>query len=416
MKAVGLVVEYNPFHNGHLYHIKEAKSETRSEVAVAVMSGSFLQRGEPAVVSKWARTKMALASFADVVVELPYIFAVQKAETFAEGAVAILNELGCASLFFGSEHGDIEAFLNTAAHTIEHEDGLNEEAKKQIAFGLSYPQAMAKAFRAVTGDGRNIVDLSKPNNILGFHYVKAIVQKQYSMKPETVKRRSSGYHDSAFPEADRIASATSIRKSIFETGSLANSRFYLPKPSIDELNEYARTFGMWHSPEDYFPFLKYSLHTMDTEELKGIYEVEEGLEHRAKKAIRKAGSFKEYMELLKTKRYTWTRLQRMNTHILTKTKKADVKRMLNEPYPAYIRLLGMTKKGQAYLAEKKKSLSVPLITKTGSFSHPSLQLDIKAGQVYSAPLKEPERTMLTEQEYSLSPIRYDEDSRIFLRK
>lgn len=145
MKAVGLVVEYNPFHNGHLYHIKEAKSETRSEVAVAVMSGSFLQRGEPAIVSKWARTKMALASFADVVVELPYIFAVQKAETFAEGAVSILNELGCSSLFFGSEHGDIEAFLNTAAHTIEHEDRLNEETRKQIAFGLSLPASDGKS-------------------------------------------------------------------------------------------------------------------------------------------------------------------------------------------------------------------------------------------------------------------------------
>ena len=157
-------------------------------------------------------------------------------------------------MFFGSEHGDIEAFLNTAAHTIEHEDRLNEEARKQIAFGLSYPQAMAKAFRSVTREGGNIVDLSKPNNILGFHYVKAIMQKQLSMKPETVKRRSSGYHDSTFPEADRIASATSIRKSIFETGSLADSRFYLPKTTVDELDEYARTFGMWHSPEDYFPF------------------------------------------------------------------------------------------------------------------------------------------------------------------
>ncbi|WP_077736881.1 nucleotidyltransferase [Bacillus sonorensis] len=415
MKAVGLVVEYNPFHNGHLFHIKEAKAQTGSDVAVAVMSGSFLQRGEPAIVSKWARTKMALMSHADIVVELPYAFAVQKAETFAAGAVSILNELGCRSLFFGSEHGDIDAFIQTVRFTAKHGDALDGEVKKHIAVGLSYPAAMAKAFQTVA-ENRPTLDLSKPNNILGFHYVKTILEKHFQMKPETVKRRSSGYHDSILPEKSQIASATSIRKSMLENGSLAESSFYLPEASKDELNEYLRTFGLWHSPEDYFPFLKYSLYTMDTEELAGVYEVEEGLEHRVKKAIRKAGSFMEYMELLKTKRYTWTRLQRMNTHILMKAKKSAVHSILAENRPAYIRLLGMTKKGQAYLASQKKSLCVPLITKIGSFTHPSLQLDIRAGRVYSAPLKEPEQTKLTEQEYSLSPIRFDEDSRIFLRK
>ncbi|KAA6452975.1 nucleotidyltransferase [Bacillus swezeyi] len=415
MKAVGLVVEYNPFHNGHLYHLKEAKAQTESDVAVAVMSGSFLQRGEPAIVSKWARTKMALMSGADIVVELPYAFAVQKAETFAKGAVSILNELGCRSLLFGSEHGNIQAFTTTAAYTMKHEETLNQEVKKQISMGLSYPAAMAKAFQTVA-EGERMLDLSKPNNILGFHYVKTIMCERFRMEPKTVKRRSSDYHDSFLPQTSQIASATSIRKSLLEKGSLKDSRSFLPEASADELNEYARIFGLWHSPEDYFPFLKYSLYMMDTDELSQIYEVEEGLEHRVKKAIRKAGSFLEYMELLKTKRYTWTRLQRMNTHILTKTTKADIYRILGERRPPYLRLLGMTKKGQAYLADKKKSLSVPLITKIGSFSHPSLRLDIKAGQVYSAPLKEPEQTMLTEQEYSLSPIRYDEDSRTFLRK
>lgn len=415
MKAVGVVVEYNPFHNGHLYHLKEAKAQTESDVAIAVMSGFFLQRGEPAIVSKWARTKMALASHADLVVELPYAFAVQKAETFAEGAVSILGELQCGSLFFGSENGDIDTFLKAAAYTMKHKKALDEEVKQQISTGISYPAAMAKAFRAVTDGG--MLDLSKPNNILGFQYVKTILEKDIQMKPATVKRLSSNYHDAHFPEgSSRIASATSVRKSMLDQGSLASASSFLPETSVHELKEYARTFGLWHSAEDYFSFLKYTLHTMDMEELRGIYEVEEGLEHRIMRAIRTAGSFLEYMELLKTKRYTWTRLQRMNTHILTRTKRTDIRRILSEERPAYIRLLGMTKKGQAYLSKKKKQLCVPLITKIGSFSHPSLSLDVKAGKVFSAPLKEPARSMLTEQEYSLSPIRYDEDRREFLRK
>ncbi|MGR3206381.1 nucleotidyltransferase [Bacillus glycinifermentans] len=415
MKAVGVIVEYNPFHNGHLYHIKEAKAQTHSDVAIAVMSGYFLQRGEPAIVSKWARTKMALKSHADIVVELPYAFAVQKAETFAEGAVSILGELQCTSLFFGSENGDIDSFLDTAIYTIKHKDELDEEVKRHISTGMSYPAAMAKAFHNVS-DGTRALDLSKPNNILGFHYVKAILQDDIGMKPATLTRLSSDYHDIDLPEGpSHIASATSIRKSILKTMSLSDSSSFLPEASAEELEEYAGTFGLWHSPENYFPFLKYSIHTMDTKELEGIYEVEEGLEHRIAKAIRTARSYSEYMEQLKTKRYTWTRLQRMNTHILTRAKKADIRSILAEKRPSYIRLLGMTKKGQAYLSKKKKELRVPLITKIGAFSHPSLDLDIKAGRVYSAPLKEPAQTMLTGQEYSLSPVIYDEENRTFLR-
>ncbi|NPC92458.1 nucleotidyltransferase [Bacillus sp. WMMC1349] len=415
MKAVGVVVEYNPFHNGHLFHIKQALSQTRSDVAIAVMSGFFLQRGEPAIVSKWSRTKMALTSHVDIIVELPYVFAVQKAEIFATGAVALLNELGCSSIFFGSENGDPDAFVQTATYMLEHQQALHQEVKKQVSSGMSYPSAMTKAFSVIT-NGEHTLDLSKPNNILGFHYVKAILENDFQMKPVTVKRLSSEYHDALLPEmSGNIASATSIRKSMIEKGVLSDSSFFLPESSVKELNDYMRTFGLWHSPEHYFSFLKYNLQTMDLEELQQIYEVEEGLEHRVKKVIQKAGSFLEYMELLKTKRYTWTRLQRMNTHILTRTKKAVVHQILTETHPRYIRLLGMTKKGQAYLAKKKKELGIPLITKIGSLSNPSLHLDIKAGQVYSAPLHEPARTRLTEAEYSLSPLRYDEDNGLFLR-
>ncbi|MBT2573472.1 nucleotidyltransferase [Bacillus sp. ISL-51] len=413
MKAVGLVVEYNPFHNGHRYHAEQAKISTGSSVAAAVMSGHFLQRGEPAAVSKWARTKMALENGVDLVIELPYMYAVQKAEIFARGSVSLLHQLGCSSLFFGSENGRIEPFIEAAESFGREEQNYNIIVKEELKKGVSYPAAASKAFSAIFKEN-NMLDLSKPNNILGFHYVTAIQAAGSSMKPYTTARIASQYHDAELPDTNsRIASATSIRKAMIEKGSAAVEDF-LPEASARELNTYHTTYGLWHTAEDYFSYVKYSLSTLSPQELSQIYEVEEGLEHRILRIIRQARSYHEMMELLKTKRYTWTRLQRMNTHILTRTKKEDMHKLLKPSAAPYIRLLGMTKKGQAYLAGKKKELSAPLVSKLSSISHPALDLEIKAGRIYSLPIKEPLRTMFDRQEFSQAPIRYDEDEKRFL--
>ncbi|NTU26412.1 nucleotidyltransferase [Bacillus tequilensis] len=413
MKAVGLVVEYNPFHNGHLYHAQTAKRQTGCDIAVAVMSGHFLQRGEPAVVSKWARTKMALQSGVDLVIELPYLYAVQKAEIFARGSVSLLNKLECEALFFGSEHGDIEPFLQTAKLIEEHRHAFDQCIKKELKKGASYPAAAAIAFSSILHT-ENALDLSKPNNILGYHYVTSILSGSYPMKPFTTARVSSDYHDVDLPESEKhIASATSIRKAMIEQNLEACLRF-LPAASARELARYRKSFGLWHTLESYFSYLKYSLSTVTAQELQQIYEVEEGLEHRILRSIRNASSYQEFMKLLKTKRYTWTRLQRMNTHILTRTKKQDMHKLLDDEEVPYIRLLGMTKKGQAYLSQTKKTLSVPLVSKLSSFSHPALDLDIKASRIYSLPIEEPLRTEFDLQEYGHAPIRYDEDEQCFL--
>ncbi|MCY8547368.1 nucleotidyltransferase [Bacillus vallismortis] len=412
MKAVGLVVEYNPFHNGHLYHAQTAKRQTGCDTAVAVMSGHFLQRGEPAVVSKWARTKMALQSGIDLVIELPYLYAVQKAEIFARGSVSTLNKLGCEALFLGSENGDIAPFLETAKLIDEHKDTFDQCVKEELKKGASYPAAAAIAFRSILHT-ENALDLSKPNNILGYHYVTSILSGGYSMKPSTTARISSDYHDADLPEGENhIASATSIRKAMFEQSLEACLRF-LPDTSVSELAHYRKSFGLWHTPESYFSYLKYSLSIVTAQELQQVYEVEEGLEHRILRSIRKASSYQEFMQLLKTKRYTWTRLQRMNTHILNRANKQEMHNLLADKEVPYIRLLGMTKKGQAYLAEKKKALSVPLVSKLSSFSHPVLDLDIKASKIYSLAIEEPLRTEFDLQEYGHAPIRYDEDEQRF---
>lgn len=232
------------------------------------------------------------------------------------------------------------------------------------------------------------------------------------MKPCTTARISSDYHDADLPEGENhIASATSIRKAMIEQNLDACLRF-LPAASARELAHYRKSFGLWHTSESYFSYLKYSLSTVTAQELQQVYEVEEGLEHRILRSIRKASSYQEFMELLKTKRYTWTRLQRMNTHILTRTKKQDMHKLLKDEEVPYIRLLGMTKKDRL-IYRKKKALSVPLVSKLSSFSHPALDTDIKASRIYSLPIEEPLRTEFDLQEYGHAPIRYDEDEQRF---
>lgn len=415
MKAVGLVVEYNPFHNGHAYHLQEAKVQTESDVAIAAMSGPFVQRGEPAIVSKLARTRMALQNGVDVIVELPYVYATQKAETFAEGAVAILDSLGCHSLFFGSESGNIHSFLEAASKYNANRPNIDELTQAFLKEGFSYPKAMSLALKDAFASEQT-VDLSKPNNILGFHYVKAIADKKLGLVPATSKRISAGFHDAVLPaEKNNIASATSVRNKLLHEIHTKSIEYFLPDGAVRELNAYYDSYYIWHSFESYFPFLKYRLSTMTNLELKRIYEVEEGLENRILKAIKHALSFQEYMEALKTKRYTWARLQRMTVHILTNTTKADVKEALFESYVPYIRLLGLSLRGQAYLSSIKKDLKAKVVSKASSFSHPSLELDFKASRVYGSAIAEPLQTKFSREEFANLPVLYDEKDKTFLR-
>lgn len=214
MKAVGIIVEYNPFHNGHSYHLQAAKEVAQADIVIAVMSGNFLQRGEPALVSKWYRTKMALLGGVDIVIELPYQFASQKAETFANGAISILDAIGCQALCFGSESGNISSFLETIDFLAVNQDIYDENIKRFIQTGVSYPKALSLSFQAMSSTN-HLVDLAKPNNILGYQYIKALKQQKSLIKPLTIRRKNADYHDEHFA-TETIASATSIRKALFQ--------------------------------------------------------------------------------------------------------------------------------------------------------------------------------------------------------
>ncbi|MEH7234885.1 nucleotidyltransferase [Bacillus sp. JJ1562] len=413
MKAVGVIVEYNPFHNGHRYHLDETKKKTNADCMIAVMSGNFLQRGEPALVSKWARTKMALEAGVDIVIELPYAFATQKAQNFANGAISLLSALHCEKVCFGSENGTINDFEATVEFLKNNQQTYDQTTRQYLKEGYSYPKAASLAYSSLSNHD-TYVDLSKPNNILGYHYVKAIYDQNSSMNAETIMRTSAGYHDETFSH-ESIASATSIRKTLFSTEkNIEEIKDYLPTSSAKWLTSYYEENQLFHRWEEYFTLLKYKLLTSTSSELANIYEAEEGIENRLLANISEATSFQDFMEKIKTKRYTWTRLQRLCVHILTNTTKKQLKPINDNPVATYIRLLGMSQKGQKYLNHVKKNVELPILSKATGFSDELFTLDWKAVQTYLAIFPEPLRTQLLRQEYANPPIRYNEEQRVFL--
>ncbi|WP_257129224.1 nucleotidyltransferase [Bacillus cereus] len=393
--------------------MQETKKLTQSDIIIAVMSGPFLQRGEPALISKWYRTKMALANGVDLVVELPYVFATQKAETFANGAISILNALHVSEICFGSEDGQIENFYNTISVQKNEEETFNCLVKQFMDAGNSYAKATSDAFSHILTSEKNIA-MSQPNNILGFQYIKAILSQNSSIQAQTIKRFASHYHDETFND-QHIASATSIRKQLFsEEGSFTTIEPFLPQANASLLANYKQNYGILHNWEQYFSFFKYKLMTMSPGDLRHIYEIEEGLEHRILSKIQNSSSFYSFMEALKTKRYTWTRLQRACTHILTNTTKEEIRSANIEQHAPYIRLLGMSQKGQTYLSKNKKKIELPILTHTKTFDHAALDIEKKANSVYFSIMHEPLRTQLLKQDITHHPIRYDETTTKFL--
>ncbi|HDX9589432.1 TPA: nucleotidyltransferase [Bacillus pseudomycoides] len=413
MKASGIVVEYNPFHNGHAYHMQQTKKLTNADIIIAVMSGPFLQRGEPALVSKWARTQMALANGVDIVVELPYAFATQKAETFANGAISILDALRVSEVCFGSESGNIEHFYNTVTLRQTEQNTFHSLIQQYSKTGMSYAKATSEAFSSLQ---KNIttIDISEPNNILGMHYIEAIIKQKSLMKASTITRFASHYHDETFQD-ERIASATSIRKQLFNNQENFSTIIpFVPKITKLFLEQYKHSYHLLHNWEHYFHFLKYKLLTMSPSQLQNIYEVEEGLEHRILSSIQEATSFTKFMEVLKTKRYTWTRLQRICTHILTNTTKEEMYKAHVEQHAQYIRLLGMSQKGQAYISAIKKQITLPLLSHAKTFQHPLLDIDRKASSAYCSILQGSLCSEMIKRDITQHPVRFNEIQHIFL--
>ncbi|MCP8616621.1 nucleotidyltransferase [Salirhabdus salicampi] len=396
MNGCGVIVEYNPFHNGHLYHLQSSLKESKKDCLIAVMSGNFLQRGEPAIIDKWNRAEAALKSGVDIVVELPYVFAVQHADLFAKGAILTLEALQTDVVCFGSEQGVITPFIAAYEQYEAQKHHFQEQVQKGLTYGLSFPESSRQAYETI-GLTNEAIDLTQPNNILGFSYVKAIYDYNTNIKPKTIKRTKSGYHDEVI-EHD-IASATSIRKELLSEQLITNVvRKTIPTETEEALSKYKDMTHLWHDWEAYFPFLQYKVHTASLQELADIHGMDEGLQYRLKKTVGQVTSFHNWMKKLKTRRYTWTRLQRIFVHLLTNTKKSEIQSIQIDKQAPYIRVLGMNKKGREYINERKKSINIPIFTPLQGAHHPYIDIEERAIDSYYLPIKPSVRQTLKQRD------------------
>ncbi|MET3288427.1 UNVERIFIED_CONTAM: putative nucleotidyltransferase [Brevibacillus sp. OAP136] len=405
MKTVGLVVEYNPLHNGHYYHYTEAKRVTGADACVIVMSGNFLQRGEPALLSKWARAEMALQAGIDLVIELPLPYSCATAELFALGAVSVLDRIGVVdSLCFGSESGEISWISDLAELLADEPEAFSLSLKAHLAKGLSYPTAYARAASELLDrDGSPDADLASPNNILGLNYLLALKRLGSRIQPATIKRQKAGYHQTTITDA-QIASATAIRKLIFgDDAGFEELAPYVPPTTLAIIQ---REFELGRGPINWERFrhpLFHRLLQLSPEDIAGYHEVGEGIEHRLKAAARQATTVAELVAATKNKRYTWNRIQRMLTAVLLDMKKSTMAELSLKNGAPYARILGFSQVGKQLLHEAKKKSSIPLITKVTDGLHPMLDMEIAAAAVYSVAQPEPGDRPFTA-EYRRPPI------------
>lgn len=404
MKTVGLIVEYNPLHNGHLHHFREAKEAAGAEAAVAVMSGHFLQRGEPAVIGKWARAEAALAMGADLVLELPVRYSAAPAEWFAWGAVALLDKTRAVdALCFGSESGELAPLARAAALLAREPASFRQRLRAELKKGASFPAAYGAALAAALPDGAP--DVGKPNNNLGLHYLIALKRLGSSIVPYTIPRIGADYHD-AEAASPRIASATAIRRLILEGRPEAAERF-VPEAVLRIL---AREFAAGRGPvtwESLAVPLFYRLAAASAAELARCGEVDEGLEHRILSAL--AGlrgrplSVEALLDALKTKRYTRTKLQRMLVRILLQQPKEAFTRDALARGPACIRVLGFSERGRFLLRKIRRESPLPVITRVGRDNAALVAEDIRATAVYALAFREPDAWQLR-RDYYEAPV------------
>lgn len=421
MKVLGIVVEYNPFHNGHIYHIEQSKALTGSDAVVCVMSGNFIQRGEPALINKFARAEIALNNGVDLVLELPHPYAMSGAEAFAFGAVKILSDIGIVDcISFGSEHGNI-AGLNLIAEILVNEpEEYRNELKKQLGKGLAFPvcrqNALKKYLKAhlafadlslrvksakeVNSIGAELANpsdladlLETSNNILGIEYLKALKRLDSTVKPYTISRVSNSYNTSELTGS--ISSATAIRKSIFnnqnnERLNTENNSIYISKHAEYELSRdtfqalpqtsksiLEREFSHGKGPnsiKSYENIILALLRQTRIEQLRELPDISEGLEYRIKSAGENSGTIEELIENISTKRYAQTRIQRILFSLLTGISKADLDRFMEYGGPQYARILGFNQTGRQLLSKMKKSSALPVITKAADFKTSSNKL------------------------------------------
>jgi predicted nucleotidyltransferase len=350
MNIIGIICEYNPFHNGHIYHLEKIKELYKDSLIILILNGYFLERGEISILSKEDKTKIALDNNIDIVVELPFIYGTQSADIFADISLKILNELKVNKIIFGSETNNID-LLNKIVDIQLNDKDYDINVKKYLQKGLNYPTAMAKALSL---DNK----FDNPNDLLGISYIKAIKKNNYNITPICIQR-TSNYHNLCSNE--KIISASNIRNKLNKNQNIDK---YLPitiKKQLKTINY-----------DKYFELLKFKIIT--DHNLSDYLTVDEGIENRLKKEILKSNNINELIDNIKTKRYTYNKINRMLIHILI-----GVKKNVNNNNLDYIKILGFNKKGKKYLNSIKKDVNIPLKTNHNSIIY---NYELKASILY----------------------------------
>lgn len=389
MRVVGLIAEYNPFHNGHKYHIEKAKEFANADFAVVVMSGNFVQRGTPAIIPKHLRAEAALKSGADLVIELPVCYATGTAEQFSYGAVSLLDKLGCVdAICFGSECGDIEPLKSLAKILCDEPSEYKENLQFNLRSGMSFPLARQKAIQAVCDSSHLTELLEQPNNILGIEYLKALYRLKSEIEPLTIQREVSRYHDTKLQE--QFSSASALRHTI-ENDCFASLYGQIPSDCMSILEDgYKVRYPV--CANDFSLLLKYKLLNETSVSLIEYADVSEELANRIFNRLNDYVSFEQFCELLKTKEITYTRISRALIHILLGVKKSDYDEI------KYARVLGFRSSSSVLLSELKKSSSIPLLSKLGKNDTLSdstrnmLDIDVFASNLYESVVTEKFKT------------------------
>ena len=347
-KVVGIIAEYNPFHNGHSYHIQNTKAQTGADFVVAVMTGNFTQRGNTSVINKWEKTKMALNGNADLVVELPTIYSVSSAENFANGAVKILNELGIVdTISFGMEADDISTLNNIANVLVNEPPEYKTILEHELGKGNSFPKARENALMMYLNDIKRYANVVKgSNNILAIEYLKALKKQKSSIVPFGIKREKVYYNSTKI--IDEYASATGIRNLLLHN-QLEEVRKVMPSKSYSILLNNLRQGTYVLDIIAYNDEIIYKLRSMTVKQIANLPDVSEGLEYLIKEVSNKTNNLIELINGIKSKRYTQTRIQRILLYALLGITKKDME--MSKKITPYIRVLGCSEKGKILLSQ-----------------------------------------------------------------
>ena len=374
MHKIGIIAEYNPFHNGHLYQIKEIKKRYPDSTIITVVSSSFTQRGDISLLNKWDKTKIALDNGIDLVIELPFVYSTQASDIFAEGSVKILNYLGIDTLVFGTERDTIEDLELLANIQINNKE-YQEKVKQYLSTGLNYATSTNKALEDITN-----VKVDTPNDLLALSYIKQIKLNKYNIKYTNIKRTTS-YHGCEIK--NNISYASNIRKMSADN------------QDIDNLIPFDKKLLYKVSMNNYLDILKYKVLSEDIN-INKYQTVDEGIEGRIIDNITKVTTYEELIQNIKTKRYTYNKISRMLLHILTSFTKEEASNIDID----YIRILGFTTKGQEYLSKIKKNITIPIITGYKKNISKVLDIEYRVTKIYSLFTS----NNLIKKEYQIKPI------------